>query len=280
MCIRDRSYTVSDGEGGTDIATVTVTVTGQNDAPVLINPLDPNDPNPSIPDQIGNDSEVLPDLNLADFFTDPDVERTFFDIEGEPSWLTVNAFTGVVTATQTPADASQGGPNRDGVYPITIVASDPDGVETRVVVNYVIANPAPTAQDDVRVAPEDGPVISGNVISDDTGNGVDVDPDGDVLSVAEVNGDAALVGQPVAGSTGGEFTVNPDGSYSFDANGDFEYLAVGETATTTLTYLVSDNEGGTDLATVTVTVEGVNDCLLYTSPSPRDLSTSRMPSSA
>ena len=27
-------------------------------------------------------------------------------------------------------------------------------------------------------------------------------------------------------------------------------------------------------------IEGSNDCLLYTSPSPRDLSTSRMPSSA
>ena len=86
------------------------------------------------------------------------------------------------------------------------------------------------------------------------------------MSVAEVNGDAALVGQPVAGSTGGEFTVNPDGSYSFDANGDFEYLAVGETATTTLTYLVSDNEGGTDLATVTVTVEGANDAPIPVDP--------------
>ena len=29
-----------------------------------------------------------------------------------------------------------------------------------------------------------------------------------------------------------------------------------------------------------LTIGGANDCLLYTSPSPRDLSTSRMPSSA
>ena len=87
-----------------------------------------------------------------------------------------------------------------------------------------------------------------------------------MLSVAEVNGDAALVGQPVAGSTGGEFTVNADGSYSFDPNGDFEELAVGETATTTLTYTVSDGEGGTDVATVTVTVEGVNDAPIPVDP--------------
>ena len=261
------TYTISDGEGGTDTATVTVTVMGENDAPMLINPQDPNDPSPSIPDQTGNDSEVLPVLNLADYFTDPDMERTFFDIEGEPSWLTVDAFTGVVTASTTPANASQGGPNGDGVYPITIVASDPDGVETRVVVNYVITNPAPTAQDDVATAPEDRPVVSGNVISDDTGIGVDTDPDGDVLSVAEVNGDAALVGQPVAGTAGGDFTINLDGSYSFDPSGDFEYLAQGETVTTSVTYLVSDNEGGTDLATVTVTIEGANDAPIPVDPS-------------
>ena len=37
--------------------------------------------------------------------------------------------------------------------------------------------------------------------------------------------------------------------------------------------------GGVDEQTFMV-AEGTKDCLLYTSPSPRDLSTSRMPSSA
>ena len=47
--------------------------------------------------------------------------------------------------------------------------------------------------------------------------------------------------------------------------------------------LVTDIEmpemSGIDLANA-LTKEGINTCLLYTSPSPRDLSTSRMPSSA
>ena len=102
--------------------------------------------------------------------------------------------------------------------------------------------------------------------------------------VAEVNGAAANIGMSIEGSTGGLFTVNSDGTYSFDANGDFEDLDVGETRTTTITYLLSDGEGGTDIATVTVSVQGANDapilCLLYTSPSPRDKRQSRMPSSA
>ncbi|WP_299411911.1 Ig-like domain-containing protein, partial [Acaryochloris sp. IP29b_bin.148] len=41
--------------------------------------------------------------------------------------------------------------------------------------------------------------------------------------------------------------------------GQFEDLAVGETATDSFTYTVSDGNGGTDTATVTITINGVND---------------------
>ena len=46
--------------------------------------------------------------------------------------------------------------------------------------------------------------------------GNDVDPDSDPLTVSAVNGSAAGVGSPVAGSTGGLFTVNADGTVTFD----------------------------------------------------------------
>ena len=237
------TYQISDGEGGFDTATIDVEVTGENDAPILIDPSDPNNPNPVIPHQRGDDSFALTDFDVSDYFAEPDGELNLYNIENAPSWLSIDNFTGVISGTP-PLDASQGGPNSDGVYPITIVVTDFDGAETRVVVDYVIANPAPTATDDDFMAAEDGPAISGNLISpgisgnlisDDNGNGVDSDPDGDMLFVAEVNGFPADVGAPVAGSTGGVFTVNADGSYSFDANGDFEDLDVGETRTTTIT---------------------------------------------
>ncbi|WP_233349903.1 Ig-like domain-containing protein [Litorimonas cladophorae] len=259
------TYLVSDGEGGTDTATVTITVQGQNDAPVVIDPANPNAANPTIPTQIGNDSEAMPPLDLSDYFADPDVERTFFDLEDAPSWLSVNPFTGVVTGTP-PLDASQNGPLNNGVYPVTVVASDPDGVETRVVVNFTIANPAPIAQDDFAIVSENGSDVSGNVISLDTGSGIDSDIDGDLLSVAALDGNPALVGTPTEGSIGGEFIVNSDGSYSFSPNGDFEYLAVGETATTTLSYLLTDADGATDMAVISVTVEGANDSPIAVDP--------------
>lgn len=45
------------------------------------------------------------------------------------------------------------------------------------------------------------------------------DPEGDVLSVTHVNGNAALIGAPVALSIGGSVTVASDGSVVFDDAG-------------------------------------------------------------
>ena len=49
--------------------------------------------------------------------------------------------------------------------------------------------------------------------------------------------------------------------------------------TITRTFTATDDAGNSSSATQTITVQDTT-CLLYTSPSPRDLSTSRMPSSA
>ena len=57
----------------------------------------------------------------------------------------------------------------------------------------------------------------------------------------------------------------PDGSYSFDPNGDFEDLAEGETRDVTFVYEVQDADGDTDQATVTITVTGSNDAPIVTS---------------
>ena len=62
----------------------------------------------------------------------------------------------------------------------------------------------------------------------------------------------------VAGPERGAVSVQ-DGAVVFDANGDFEDLAVGEAAQVTFTYALADTDGDTDEATVTVTVTGEND---------------------
>ena len=66
---------------------------------------------------------------------------------------------------------------------------------------------------------------------------------------------------------------------------DIGTLNVGQTATLTLTGTVDVGEGGNTIANITTAATGdqvdpSTVCLLYTSPSPRDATLSRMPSSA
>src|SRR6185436_5028699 len=59
--------------------------------------------------------------------------------------------------------------------------------------------------------------------------------------------------------TKGVATDNGDGTFSYDPNGQFEYLSFGETTTDTFTYTVTDNHGASSTRTATVTIHGEND---------------------
>ncbi len=86
-------------------------------------------------------------------------------------------------------------------------------------------------------------VTAANLLTNET------DPDGDTLSIGSID---------TTGTTG-TVTDNGDGTFTYDPNGQFESLGVGESATDTWTYTVSDGNGGSSTATVTVTINGVND---------------------
>lgn len=66
-----------------------------------------------------------------------------------------------------------------------------------------------------------------------------VDPEGDPLSVIEINGSAGLVGVPVALSIGGTITVAADGTAIFDDTG-FTWPAPGNAVADSLIATVSD----------------------------------------
>ncbi|WP_188112349.1 retention module-containing protein, partial [Salinicola aestuarinus] len=89
----------------------------------------------------------------------------------------------------------------------------------------------------------------------------DSDPDSlsSELRVVAINGSAEAVGQTINGSNGGAFVIRPDGSYRFDPGTDFNTLGEGATATSQVSYGVSDSQGNTSTATLTVTVTGTND---------------------
>ena len=107
-------------------------------------------------------------------------------------------------------------------------------------------NLPPLAQDDAFVTAEHLPVIL-------TRPGVlfnDFDPDVyDLLHVTAVNTSATL---------GAVIAWGPRGAFTYDPNGQFDYLQAGNSTTDSFTYTISDACGGNDTATVTITIDGVD----------------------
>ncbi|MCW5606012.1 MAG: VCBS domain-containing protein, partial [Burkholderiales bacterium] len=127
------------------------------------------------------------------------------------------------------------------------------------------ANDAPAANPDTNFVVDGGADATGNVLNavthpDGYSDQADTDVEGDTLTVTEVNGSAADVGVPLA-VTYGTITLNPDGSYTYSldpTNVDVLALVPGGTLTETVTYEISDGEGGTATSTLTITIFGVN----------------------
>ena len=125
------------------------------------------------------------------------------------------------------------------------------------------ANQAPEAVDDqgttlrnrVLTVANDAAGVLGGLNADLLLN--DEDVDSDILTISAVNGATASVGKAIDGSNGGSFTLNKNGSWEFDPDGDFDDLAADATRTTTVTYTVSDGRvDSANTATLTVTVVG------------------------
>jgi len=113
-----------------------------------------------------------------------------------------------------------------------------------VTIGLLGVNDAPIARDDVFTTGEDtGTDVLIGLLDNDS----DVDAD-DLLTIVALD----------ASGTQGDVALS-EGQVLYTANGSFESLLEGETAIDTFTYTISDRNGGTSSATVTVTVEGASD---------------------
>ncbi|MBB3207905.1 CSLREA domain-containing protein, partial [Rhodopirellula rubra] len=87
----------------------------------------------------------------------------------------------------------------------------------------------------------------------------DVDTDDDPLTITEINGNNADIGNNITLPSGATIQLEADGSFSYIPGPNYQYLTDGETATETFSYTVSDGNGNTDTTSVTITIVGVND---------------------
>lgn len=277
------TYTIVDGNGGTSTATVTfvidgAAVVGENIAPEAGD--DTSDPILASVLAGGtkiNGTNVL--LNDGDANGD---SLSIVEIDGAP-------VSG--TGWQGWRDASNGGQialntdgrvqfrDRDGDFDnlplgeqaetsITYAISDGNGGTDTAAITFVVdgdadpqPNVAPVAEDDAN-----GPLLASELSVD--GNAVKINGDNILDNDSDANGDAldiiAIDGVAVTesgwqgwrdASDGGQIVINTDGRVQFrDAGFDFASLGAGETVDTSLEYIVSDGNGGTDTATVSFTI--------------------------
>ncbi len=247
------TYTVKDGDGGSATATLTITISGQNDAPVVNIPLG---------NQANQDSQPI-NVDIRPGFKDVDASDTLtYSATGLPPGLALDPTTGIISGTLT-NNASQGGTS--GVYTVTVTAQDKDNATVSQTFTWTVTNPVPVAQDNTGAVSEDGPLSeSGNLLTDDDGFGVDTDPDGDPLSVVEIQAGVTSETDPTKDVAGqyGSLNWDTDGSYSYtldNGNPLVQALGAGESLTDTFTYTVKDGDGGSATATLTITISGQND---------------------
>lgn len=220
------TYHISDGQGGLDSGTVSITVASVNDGPVAQDDIFSGTENQDIAGNLFADNG-----NGVDYDPDGGVLRLVQEI-------VVSAAGGSVALMH----------NGDFVYTppagffgsdsFEYTLSDGQGGEATATafIELAPANRAPEAQDDN----DSGFIletIGGNVLADN-GHGVDSDPDGDSLSV-----------QPAS------FRTASGGLVVLEGDGDYTYTAVaGFTGTESFTYTLFDGQGGSDTASVTLTV--------------------------
>ncbi|MBD3397539.1 tandem-95 repeat protein, partial [Candidatus Micrarchaeota archaeon] len=236
-------YTISDGNGHEDTATVTMTITGVNDPPVAVDDTRTTDENTAI----AFDSSAL-------LVNDHDIDTgDTLSVESVDTGSTQGLLTWDKAADQFNYDPNgkfdylAAGVEATDTFNYTI--SDGNGGEDTATVTITITgvNDPPVAVDDLFTVTE-GSSVNGNVIMNIPGQDSDVDANDTLTSI--------LLTGPAYGTLS-EF--NSDGSFTYVADGaHLAGLNVGETENVTFQYEINDGHGGTDTAEVKVTITGLN----------------------
>lgn len=216
------TYTVSDGNGGTSIATVNLTIDPVNDTPI------------SVVDLITTDEDAAIIINVL--ANDSDVDGDVLTVTSVAGALNGSVVINVDnTLIYTP------NVDYNGSETLSYTIDDGNGGVVTEYVHITInpVNDAPVAQDDVFEGDQDIN-ITGNLLSDN-GNGADSDPDGDIIAVVAQN--ITTANGAVVISTNGNFIYTPNAGYF---------------GTDSFSYTLEDGQGGVNTATANITLIATN----------------------
>ncbi len=223
-------YEVADGKGGSDTATVTISVTSTAQ-PVNRPP-------------VANDDTATVQQNTT--LTGASVLANDSDPDGDPLTVTATPISGPSNGSlvlngngsyvYTPNPGFLG--NDSFVYEVTDGkgGSDTATVTISVTITAQPVNRPPVANDDAATVQQNTTLNGTTVLGNDS------DPDGDPLTVSVT---------PISGPSNGSLVLNGNGSYVYTPNPGF----VGNDS---FVYEVTDGKGGSDTATVRITVQKTN----------------------
>ncbi|MGO6999756.1 DUF4082 domain-containing protein [Rhizobium leguminosarum] len=251
------SYTMRDTAGATATASLTVTIHGANDAPVLA--VQTASQNATVGSAF---SFTLPTTTFTDVDSGETLAYAATSADGTalPGWLSFNASTRTFSGTATTS----------GTYGVRVTTTDLGGLTATETFNIAVStsgNTTPTAVADAGDATEKGGVgngsggvvASGNVLTNDT----DADA-GDTKAVTAVGFGATsgTLGSALNGAYG-SLVLSASGVYSYAVNETNAAVQALRQSTNTLSevfsYTMRDTAGATATANLTVTIHGAND---------------------
>ncbi len=262
------TYTASDGHGGTTTTNVVITL---DRAPTVVTDSANDTEGGTITTNaaagvLANDSDRDGDSLTVSAITGGSVGSSVATTYGHITMNADGSYSYVADNTAA-IDAAANGSHP--VDTITFTVDDGHGGTTTETLSITIDRPAVAAADSLDTTENaqatvgSGSPVNANLLAND------VDKDGDAITITAVNGSAGNVGTQIHLASGALLTVNADGTYTYDPNHAFDYLAASgsgasdTTATDTFTYTI---DGGSTV-TVTITINGVdsNDTLVGTS---------------
>lgn len=236
------TYRAFDGLGYSNTATVTITVNPVNDVPVITS--DGGGDTAAI--NVAEGTTAVTTVTATDDDTSDPMD--YFIIGGaDADKFELDAITGVLSFVTAPDAGTPTDAGGDNVYDVIVQVTDYIDSDTQAIAVTVFdpdQNAAPESVNDVYAFDEDQSFIAV------AGTGVlanDTDADMDDLT-------AVLV----SGPTHGSLTLNADGSFSYTPDSNYN-------GTDTFSYRASDGFTTGNIATVTLTINPVNDAPEITS---------------
>ncbi len=282
------TYTISDGNGGTDTAQVTITIHGVTDTAPAISAIDNNG---GLTGQstvseaglgnLGNTSESTtgivvvqaPDgldhitingtnVTAAQLAALGGTPVSIATVKGTLQLTNFNGGTGELSYTYTLGTAQTHPATGDVTDVFTLSVTDVTPQVSSGTLTILIQDDVPTANNDsADVTENTAGVVSANLLTGAGADRIGADANSNPVTAVSVGGVAHTVGTSFA-TAYGSIVVNSNGTYTYtldNNNATVQHLIGGETLADTISYVITDGDGDTSTANLVVTIHGAND---------------------